>query len=49
VIVGFGGEPVRGSSDLGERIANAKPGSMITIELIRAGETRSVTLTVGSM
>lgn len=49
VIVGFGGEPVRGSSDLGERIANAKPGSMITIELIRAGDTRSVTLTVGSM
>ncbi|MBL8768356.1 MAG: PDZ domain-containing protein, partial [Planctomycetes bacterium] len=48
VIVGFGGEPVRGSEDLSRRIMSAKPRSMITLDIIRAGEAKSITLTVGS-
>lgn len=48
VIVGFAGEPVRGSDDLSQRIMNAKPNSMVTIDLIRAGESQSITLTIGS-
>lgn len=48
VIVGFGGEPVRGSEDLSQRIMSAKPRSMVTLDIIRAGEPQSITLTIGS-
>lgn len=47
VIVGFGGEGVDDSEELGERIRNHGPGDRVRIDLVSSDGQRSVTATLG--
>lgn len=47
VITGVDGRPVRNASDLVKRIGEMEPGDDIEVQFERAGETRSVPVTLG--
>ena len=49
VILKYDGKPVNSSSDLPRMVAATKPGSKVTIELWRKGESRQVAVVVGEM
>ncbi len=49
VIVALNGKPINRSSDLPARVADLKPGTSAQVEIIRKGEKKSVTVTVGEM
>ncbi|MDH3196808.1 MAG: PDZ domain-containing protein [Candidatus Krumholzibacteria bacterium] len=47
VIVKFAGKSVASPDDLGDLVRDTKPGTEVSVELVRDGKTRSVTLAVG--
>jgi len=47
VIVKFDGKAVTDSDDLGELVRDAEPGAKVKIELIRDGDTKTITLSLG--
>jgi C-terminal processing protease CtpA/Prc len=47
VIVTFAGESVASADDLADRVRDTEPGTEVSLELIRDGKTRTVTLAVG--
>lgn len=49
VILKFDGKTVNASSDLPRIVAGTRPGSKVSVQLWRKGETRDVTLTVGEI
>jgi serine protease Do len=49
VILKFDGKPIATSSDLPRIVANKHPGSKVSVQLWRKGESKEVTLTVGEM
>ena len=49
VILKFDGKEVNSSSDLPRIVAAIKPGTKVTVELWRKGETRKVTVEVGEL
>ena len=49
VILKFDGKPVNSSTDLPRMVATTKPGSKVTVELWRKGESRQVTVVVAEM
>jgi serine protease Do len=49
VIEAINGAPVKGSRDLVRRVATAAPGTSVKVEILRNGEAKTVTLTLGQM
>jgi serine protease Do len=49
VILKFDGKPVNSSTDLPRIVAATKPGSKVTVELWRKGESRQITVEVAEM
>ncbi len=49
IILKFDGKAVAQSSDLPRIVGAAKPGSKVTVQLWRKGETRDISVTVGEM
>jgi serine protease Do len=47
VIVGMDGETVADANDLRNRVASVRPGKKVSLELLRSGDERSVTVTIG--
>ena len=48
VIVGFGGQPVRSSDDLGTLIQSRKPGDRVSVQVVRAnGRRTTIQVTLG--
>ena len=47
IILGIGGEPVPDATALPRRVAQAKPGSELPLEVWRDGQRRTLTVTVG--
>ena len=48
VIVAIDGHAVRTSTALGNYVATKRPGETVTLRIVRAGKTRTVTVTLGS-
>ena len=48
LITGFEGEPIESMAELAARVRPTKPGTLVTLEVIRKGRTLSIDLRVGS-
>ena len=48
VITAVDGKPVGGSNDLGNVIDSHKPGDKVQLTVVRGGQTRTVTVTLGT-
>jgi serine protease Do len=48
VVIGVDGRPVQGNNDLSRYIASKAPGSVVKLELLRAGAERTLSVTLGT-
>ena len=49
VITALNGDPVKDSRDLARNISTMKPGSEVKLDILRNGESKSITLSLGEM